>query len=268
MPEHSSTSQSKSNKGIQTAERASAHDTSDNYVFQRCLFAYKAAQELIHGSVLEIGSGEGYGIQTLAHHASEYTALDKFPVSADLSRFKNVTFIQTEVPPLSRLSDNRFDFVVSFQVIEHIKQDQALIQEIHRVLKPGGKLLMATPNRLTSLTRNPWHIREYTITEFSALMQNLFSTIQPMGVFGNEKVMSYYQKNAAAVKSISRWDVFNLQYRLPAWMLKTPYDLLNRMNRMKLQKADTSLVDSITTADFSLAPATDQCFDLFYIATK
>ena len=45
------------------------------------------------------------------------------------------------VPPL-KFDDNSIDFVVTFQVIEHIKDDEKFIQEIHRVLKPGGKLIL------------------------------------------------------------------------------------------------------------------------------
>ena len=58
------------------------------------------------------------------------------------------------VPPL-KFDDNSIDFVVTFQVIEHIKDDEKFVQEIHRVLKPGGKLILTTPNILMSLSRNP-----------------------------------------------------------------------------------------------------------------
>ena len=49
---------------VTTAERVS-REQSDNYVFQRSLLAYHKAAELIEGNVLEIGTGEGYGLRTL-----------------------------------------------------------------------------------------------------------------------------------------------------------------------------------------------------------
>ena len=49
--------------------------------------------------------------------------------------------------------------VVTFQVIEHIKNDHLFIQEIKRVLKQDGLFIMTTPNRKMSLTRNPWHVQ-------------------------------------------------------------------------------------------------------------
>ena len=50
---------------LQTAERSTHLDSSENVVFQRHLIAYKEAAKLIKGTVLEIGCGEGYGIQEI-----------------------------------------------------------------------------------------------------------------------------------------------------------------------------------------------------------
>ena len=61
--------------------------------------------------------------------------------------------------------ENSVDFIVTFQVIEHIQDDEEFIKEIYRVLKAGGKLILTTPNRLMSLSRNPWHVREYSPEE-------------------------------------------------------------------------------------------------------
>ena len=127
---------------LQTAERSSHLDPSENVIFQRHLIAYKEAAKLISGTVLEIGSGEGYGIIELAPKAEHYIAIDKYEtlISDELKASNNITFIQSEVPPLKEIEDNSVDFVVSFQVIEHIQDDEQFLQEIHRVLKPGGKL--------------------------------------------------------------------------------------------------------------------------------
>ena len=63
---------------LQTAERSSATDSSENVVFQRHLVAYKETAKLISGTVLEIGSGEGYGIRELVDKCDKYIAIDKF----------------------------------------------------------------------------------------------------------------------------------------------------------------------------------------------
>ena len=153
-------------------------------------------------------------------------------------------------------------------MIEHIKNDREFVREIHRVLKPGGKLLATTPNRLMSLTRNPWHIREYTSGELKNLLMQYFSSVEIMGVYGNQKIMEYHERNKAAVKKITRYDVLQLQYRLPRQLLQIPYDLLNRMNRRRLLSDNTFLVNQVSTADYHLDEASDTSFDLFAIAIK
>ncbi len=134
---------------------------SDNFVFQRSLLAYHAAAQRIGGDVLEIGTGAGYGIEVVAPHARSFITVDKFAPAAELMRHPHVEFHQAVVPPLA-FAANSFDFVISFQVIEHVKQDIELVREVKRVLKPGGKFIVTTPNAPMSLTRNPWHVREYT----------------------------------------------------------------------------------------------------------
>ena len=88
------------------------------------------------------------------------------------------------------------------------------------------------------------------------------------GVYGNKKVMDYYEQNKASVQRFTRFDVLNLQYRLPRSILQIPYDLLNRLNRRLLLKGNSGLVSDIRVEDYHIAPATNTCFDLFAIAVK
>ena len=69
---------------LQTAERSSATDSSENVVFQRHLIAYKETAKLISGTVLEIGSGEGYGIRELVDKSDKYIAIDKYATKINL----------------------------------------------------------------------------------------------------------------------------------------------------------------------------------------
>lgn len=250
---------------IKTAERVS-RDVTDNYVFQRSKLAYVEAAKRVEGRVLEIGTGTGYGVEFIAPHAERYVTLDKCR-SEELPQMpSNVEFVQCAVPPLP-FEDESFDCVVSFQVIEHIKCDKEFVREVYRVLKPGGRFIVSTPNRPMSLTRNPWHVREYTAEEFKALL-SIFPSVEALGVGGNEHVWSYYEKNRESVRRIMRFDILRMQWWLPRWVLQIPYDILNRLNRRKLHSQNRSLTENIAMEDYALQAVDSRCFDLFYIATK
>jgi SAM-dependent methyltransferase len=251
---------------LHTAERVSRTDASDNYVFQRSILAYHYAAGLVSGDVLEIGTGMGYGIEIIAPSATSYTTIDK-SCAYDASLPENTRFQQMEVPPIG-FADESFDFVISFQVIEHIKRDKEFVKEVSRVLRKGGKFIVSTPNAPMSLTRNPWHIREYTEQELHDLLATDFSSIEAYGVNGNEKIMQYYEQNRRSVERIMRFDILDLQHRLPRWILQLPYDVMNRLNRRRLLENNNELTRSIKMDDYSIGEISPQSFDLYYIATK
>lgn len=252
--------------GIHTAERVSNRDASDNYVFQRSILAYYKAAELVHGDVLEIGTGMGYGVEVVAPSAKRYVTIDK-SCAYNVTLPANVEFQQMAVPPLN-FADESFDYVISFQVIEHIKRDHEFVKEVSRVLRKGGAFIVSTPNAPMSLTRNPWHVREYRAEELKALLSQDFSQVEMMGVNGNEKIMEYYEANRRGVERITRFDILDLQHRLPRWMLQIPYDLLNRLNRRRLLNQNNELTSSITMEDYHIGPISKDCFDLYFIARK
>ncbi|MDP4679665.1 MAG: class I SAM-dependent methyltransferase [Cyclobacteriaceae bacterium] len=253
-----------------TTEIASDQIISDNPIHQRLLKAYYEAIPFIHGEVLEPGCGQGRGIELLLSMARSYTAIDKIgDVINELKRkFIGVSFKQMNFPPFLGIEDNSFDVVISFQVIEHIKEDKKFLEEIHRVLKPGGQAIITTPNIKMTLTRNPWHIREYTNAQLNQLAGSVFKQVTMKGIAGNEKVMNYYDENKKSVAKFTRFDILNLQYKLPSSILRIPYDILNRINRKMIQKSSGSLVTNINHSDYFLNQESESNLDLFCIMTK
>jgi ubiquinone/menaquinone biosynthesis C-methylase UbiE len=85
--------------------------------------------------------------------------------------------------------DGSFDLYVSFETLEHVEEDEALVREARRVLAPGGALLCSTPNRdflspgltLRDRPRNPYHVREYSIAEFESLLGRVFPKVRLFG---------------------------------------------------------------------------------------
>lgn len=255
---------------IYTTEITSELIPSDNPIHQRLYKAYVVAYDYVGGDVLEVGCGEGRGIELLIKKTKSFTAIDKIEEAIDKLRqkFPEGRFIAGSLPPLSAFHDNSYDVIISFQVIEHIQDDRLFLKEIHRILKPGGTALITTPNRKMSLSRNPWHIREYLPEELKQLAQIFFDKVEMKGITGDEKVMKYYEENKQAVQRIMRWDIFNLQYRLPAAILRIPYEILNRRNRNKLRSSDNSLVMDIHHSDYIVVENAENALDLFLIVHK
>ncbi|HRG80088.1 MAG TPA: SAM-dependent methyltransferase, partial [Cyclobacteriaceae bacterium] len=82
------------------------------------------------------------------------------------------------------------------------------------------------------------------------------------------KVMEYYERNKKSVARLMRWDILNLQYKLPAVLLQMPYEFMNRLNRNKLKDSSDELVVSIRHEDYLLTEAASEALDLFLIARK
>ena len=255
---------------IYTTEITSDKIVSDNPLHHRLLSAYVFSEKYINGDVLELGCGEGRGIDIILNKSKSFTAIDKISeITERLSlKYPEEKFISSSFPPLNNIEDNSFDTIVSFQVIEHISNDKLFIEEIYRILKPGGKALISTPNIKMTLTRNPWHIREYTSRQLQELAKKVFKKIIMKGISGNDKVKKYYEENKKSVSKFKRLDILNLEKYLPNFLYKIPYEFLNRVNRNKLESNDRSLVSSISTSDYILEKDNPKNLDLFLILEK
>ncbi len=253
-----------------TTEIASDKLISDNPIHQRLLKAYIAAKPWISGDLLEVGCGEGRGVEELLPLATSYIGLDKIGEIIEMlkGKYPGMDFRQAVIPPFVDFRDNSFDTIVSFQVIEHIENDKLFLQEIYRMLKPGGKAIISTPNITHTLSRNPWHVREYTPQQLIDLSKGIFDKVEAKGIGGNEKVWAYHEANRKSVQKIMRFDIFDLQHKLPAAVLRMPYEILNRLNRNKLHKQQGSSVVEITHEDYTVVEDPMKGLDLFYILWK
>lgn len=103
------------------------------------------------GKVLDIGCGDG----DYAYHLQKI-GFDVLAGDMDANRFKykdKVKFEKCNVTEKLPFGDNSFDFIVLAEVIEHLKNPYAVIKELNRILKQGGKLILSTPNILNLKSR-------------------------------------------------------------------------------------------------------------------
>ncbi len=135
---------------------------------------YAFAEDLVGSKrVLDAGCGVGYGAARLAEVAAEVVALDqaKDPLAAGGKEYSHprLRFVQGDCTRFP-FADGSLDAVVAFEVIEHLGQWKALIEESRRVLTPAGQFIVSTPNRLyygeSREEPNPFHLHEFTYQEF------------------------------------------------------------------------------------------------------
>lgn len=250
---------------IYTAERISSTTKQDNPIYRRQLFAYLSSIPYIEGDVLEIGSGTGYGAKILSGCSRSYTAIDKYNPQ-NIYNLTNINFLKIKVPPIKGFQNNSFDRIISYQLIEHIQDDVFFMKEVKRLLKTNGTFIFTTPNRLMSLSRNPYHVREYSLGELKKLL-DIFPSYEILGIYGNDKVNAYYNKNKESVNRITKFDLFNLRNRLPRQVLQIPYNMANTLSRKWLHRNVKNMTEDITENDFRLDIANDECYDFFCIVS-
>jgi len=95
-----------------------------------------------------------------------------------LRRRSNIKDVLFDDMTRSRLPNSSMDGVAAIEVIEHVEEDDRFIQEVNRVLKPGGMVLITTPNGEFVVNRNPDHKRHYTRQSLFDLISKYFPGVE------------------------------------------------------------------------------------------
>lgn len=148
---------------------------------------YNFASKFVRGmKVLDIACGTGYGSNILFNSGGK--VVYGCDISSDAIEYAKKKYekesINFETMSATNLDfpDNEFDCVISFETIEHISDYKLALSEFHRVLKNNGILIISTPNKDISSKgkekpSNPFHFNEFTVDEFSNILNNSFSDL-------------------------------------------------------------------------------------------
>ncbi len=147
---------------------------------------YHFAAGLVTGcDVLDVACGEGYGSALLARTAHRVTGADIAQAAVDHARARyaaigNLEFRQADCAALP-FPDACFDAVVSFETIEHVPAQEAFLDEVRRVLRPGGLFVLSCPNKLEYTDKrgvtNEFHLRELYRDDLATLLGPRFPHI-------------------------------------------------------------------------------------------
>lgn len=245
----------------------------------RRLYAYEASIRWMpaEARVLEIGAGPGHGANHLAGHVAYLVATDLSRRAAReaLERYRQIPYCNVDGTRLAFAADS-FDVVISFQVIEHIPRVGDYLQELRRVLKPNGRLLVTTPNRrwrLLPLQRpwNPEHVREYDMRGLLRTLGGVFPSVEVYGVVASPDLM-------ARAKAEAHQDPLFVYSRLLKGLLrKLASPVLREPPRrlaaaLAIKPAPRVLpevrIDSTGLWDFGLSSDADEGLDFFAVAAK
>lgn len=173
--------------------------TREKYLlYLRHVFAYEHVVAELRASMklLEVGMGDGYGAALLASAGHDVTAVDvdEATVSFAAERYSgdSCRFLAYDGRRLP-FGDASFDAVVSMQVIEHVEEDMAFVRELRRVLRPGGRCWLTTPNRPERVADdqpvwNTFHQREYWTHQLQSVLEPVFRDVVIRGISAREDV--------------------------------------------------------------------------------
>lgn len=144
------------------------------------------ADRVAEKRVLDWGCNNGYGAAILAKSAA-VTGVDvsELLVQEARRRFSDLPFhvIDGQRTPFPSGS---FDVIVLFQVLEHLPEPVVVLEEIKRLLSPGGTLVVTTPNATARLDGgapwNPFHVTEYSASSGLQLLGAVFEVDKVEGL--------------------------------------------------------------------------------------
>lgn len=176
------------------------------------LARYAFAKSFAEGkSVLDVACGAGYGSAVIADVARRVVGMDRSgtAVRYALTRYRraNAAFLVGDAGRLP-FPEASFETVVSFETIEHLPDIPRYLEEVRRVLRPGGEFVVSTPKARKTTTRpaNPHHTIEYSAQDFEALLGQFFARVD---LYGQVRVQN------GILRWLRRVDVLGLRRFVP-----------------------------------------------------
>lgn len=169
--------------GLERAVIDNLNDSDRKWVMLR----YNIAAETISANdiVLDAACGSGFGSMILSKNAKMVIGIDISSESIRYSKIKykrkNVKFFKSDVENM-KLRDNFFDTSVGIETIEHIKNYELYLEELRRVTKFNGKIIISTPQKISETPQTPFHVKEFEYDEFKQILENYFTVDKIIGL--------------------------------------------------------------------------------------
>jgi SAM-dependent methyltransferase len=142
-----------------------------------------AAEATAGGRVLDAACGRGWGTAVLAVTATAAVGVDFAPgpiLDAQRDHGEVADFHEGDLRNLP-FNEEEFDGVVCFEALAHVAEPSAVLDELCRVLRSGGRLLVSAPNPSTYPQGNPLHLSEITPNALSEMLSERFANVAVYG---------------------------------------------------------------------------------------
>ncbi|MDZ4720341.1 MAG: methyltransferase domain-containing protein [Roseiflexaceae bacterium] len=158
-------------------------------IITRNLARYRLIEPYVHGVLADIGCGRGYGIAALHGRFTSCVGIDiSYEFLRDLHAEQPDVPIALASGEHLPFTDQSFDTLIAFEVIEHLEDDEGFLRQLRKLLRSDGMLAISTPNRVIASGTaehplNKFHVREYMPEEFRALLMRVFDDVTLMGQY-------------------------------------------------------------------------------------
>jgi SAM-dependent methyltransferase len=241
-----------------TGERVSTAQGGFNPSFQRHRAEYRLCASLLgDGRVLDLGCGTGHSWEELSPR--ETVGVDVEQQALEGQRR------ETHASDMRRLpfAPDAFDSVVSIQSIEHVSDPERVLAEVLRMLRPEGRAIFVTPNRLTfgrpDEIIDPYHYVEYD------LCAPFFDRVEVLGLRVSERYQAIHDDERRELDRLLSRDPLRLRRLVPRTIRQRLYD--RRLSGDRLAPRPGAL--EIGVEDFWLDTARlDTSIDLFAVCDR
>lgn len=217
-----------------------AKNEAEQYGHFMHLASYNFAVKYVKNKrVLDYGCGTGYGTFKLAEQAISVIGIDISIEAINYAKLNyssnNLNFITSSNFEKKNFKEE-FDVVTSFQVIEHVKNEENYLKTIYNLLKPGGIFLLTTPNkknRLFPFIQKPWniyHIKEYNETGLKRILQKHYQKVEILNISAKSNFVKHEIKRLKKQKIITLpCTLFFYPRSLTVFLLKKQALLFNQL---------------------------------------